>query len=323
MEQIAVTRSIVEAKALCEVIAQDYDLNAPIQCQLISKMLRTQDNDHYLVQSGNEKYVARVYQLGTHLQRRESDYLFELEWLMFLRDRGIPVSYPLPRRDKEYLGFVNAPEGKRYYALFSFAPGKSMVATDEEQLYTLGAYMAQIHIISNDFKTSHHRHQMDLPFLVDGPIQRLKAFWTDKQDEKLDILITSAEDAKDQIAELLRNEESTEDSWGPIGGDFHPYNTRFGPDGKPGFFNFDLCGFGWRVYDLAVVLLNAKLMEQSSDLTEALIAGYYSQRPLSHNEHAAIAPFLTIRRVWLTGTFSTIEGIAGYTFIAPAQLDLA
>lgn len=322
MEQIAVTRSIVEAKALSEVLARDYDLDAPISCQLISKMLRTQDNEHYLVMTANQKYVARVYQLGSHLQRKESDYLFELEWLAYLSDSGMPVSYPLPRRDGGCLGHVIAPEGKRYYALFSFAEGKPMVAVDEEQLYTLGGYMARIHLISNDFTSRQHRHQMDLPFLVDRPIERLKAFWADKREEKLDILITSAEDAKDQIISLLRNEEITTDSWGPIGGDFHPYNTRFTLGGDPGFFNFDLCGFGWRAYDLAVFILNAKLMKQSNDLTEAFFAGYYSQRPLSRNEHAAIAPFLTIRRVWLTGTFSTVEGIAGYTFIAPAQLDL-
>jgi len=322
MEHITVTRSIVEANALAEVIASEYDFASPVRCQLISKMLRTQDNDHYLVKAAGLKYVARVYQLGSHLQRRESDYLFELEWLMFLKERGMPVSYPIRRRDGEYLGFINAPEGNRRYALFSFAEGKPMAATNEEQLFTLGAYMASIHLVSNEFTSGHHRHQMDLPFLVDKPIERLKVFWADKQDEKLDILITSALDAKDQIDALLRNEESTEDGWGPIGGDFHPYNTRFAPDGEPSFFNFDLCGFGWRAYDLAVLLLNAKLMEQSNDLTEALIGGHYSQRPLSHNEHAAIAPFLTIRRIWLAGTFSTIEGIAGYTFIAPAQLDL-
>jgi Ser/Thr protein kinase RdoA (MazF antagonist) len=322
MEQIAVTRSIVDAKALAEVIGRDYAIITPIRCQLISKMLRTQDNDHYLVKTPKQKYIARVYQLGSHLSRRESDYLFELEWLVYLREKNIPVSYPLPRRDGDLLGHVIAPEGKRYYALFSFSEGKPMVTTDEEQLYTVGSYMARIHLASNDFTSGHQRQPMDLPFLVDRPIQRLKAFWEDKQDEKLDILINSAEDAKDQIDDLLRNEESTEDSWGPIGGDFHPYNTRFSREGEPSFFNFDLCGYSWRAYDLAVMLLNAKLMQQSNDFTEALFAGYYSQRPLSHNEHAAIAPFLTIRRVWLTGTFSTVEGIAGYTFIAPAQIDL-
>ncbi|HET6443315.1 MAG TPA: phosphotransferase [candidate division Zixibacteria bacterium] len=322
MEKIAVTRSIVDARAFGEVLARDYDFDSPIRCQLISKMLRTQDNDHYLVKTDDQKYVARIYQLGSHLQRTESDYLFELELLAFLSDSGIPVSYALPRSDGGFLGHVDAPEGKRYYALFSFAEGKPMVATDEEQLYTLGGFMARIHLVSNDFASGHHRHQMDLPFLVDRPIERLKAYWADKREEKLDILITSAEDARDQILSLLRNEQLTEDGWGPIGGDFHPYNTRFTLGGEAGFFNFDLCGFGWRAYDLAVFLLNAKLMKQSNDLTEAFFAGYYSQRPLSRNEHAAIAPFMTIRRVWLSGTFSTVEGMAGYTFIAPAQLDL-
>jgi Ser/Thr protein kinase RdoA (MazF antagonist) len=322
MEKIAVTRSIVDANALAKVVSRDYDIDAPIRCQLISKMLRTQDNDHYLVKTPKQKYVVRVYQLGTYLGREKSDYLFELDWLTFLRGRGIPVSYPIPRVDGTMLGHVHAPEGKRYYALFSFSEGKPMVTTNEEQLFTMGSYMARIHTASNEFHSDHHRQPMDLSFLADRPIDRLKAFWSDNKDEKLDILIASAEDAKDQIQDLLRNEESSEDSWGPIGGDFHPYNTRFTQDSQPGFFNFDLCGYGWRAYDIAVFLLNAKLMKQPAELSEDFFAGYYSQRPLSRNEHAAVAPFLTIRRVWLTGTFSTVEGIAGYTFIAPAQLDL-
>lgn len=322
METIEVTRSIVDSNALAGVIERDYLFDEPISCQLISKMLRTQDNDHYLVKSGDRKVVARVYQLGTHLQREESDYLYELAWLQYLREEGLPVSYPLRRRDGSYLGHVNAPEGKRYYALFSFAEGKPMVATDADQLYTMGSQMAQIHLASNAFKSEHHRQPMDLAFLVDRPLARLKAFWADRQDEKLDILTTSAEDAREEILTLLRNEETTEDSWGPIGGDFHPYNTRFTREGEPGYFNFDLCGPGWRAYDIAVFLLNADLIKQSSNLSEEFFSGYYSRRPLSRNEHAAIAPFLTIRRIWLTGTFSTVEGIAGYTFIAPAQLDL-
>jgi Ser/Thr protein kinase RdoA (MazF antagonist) len=52
-------------------------------------------------------------------------------------------------------------------------------------------------------------------------------------------------------------------------------------------------------------------------LSEAFFAGYYAVRPLSNNEHEAISPLLTIRRVWLTGTFSVVDGIVGHTFIAP------
>lgn len=322
MAQIAVTRSIIAASALGEVIAEDYDLAAPLSCKLISKMLRTQDNEHYLIQAGDTKYVARVYQLGEHLQRQESDYLYELDWLSFLKEKDQPVSYPIARRNGSYLGRVEAPEGHRYYALFSFAAGRPMVADDEDQLFALGNRMAQLHLASNDYRPAHERQAMGLKFLVDEPVARLKEFWTNENDTKREILLTSAEEARERIEALLRNEEETEDSWGPIGGDFHPYSTHFNRANEPTFFGFDLCGYGWRAYDIAVFLLNADLMRQPTDLSEAFFAGYYSARPLSRNEHEAVAPFLTIRRVWLTGTFSTVEGVAGYTFIGPAQLDL-
>jgi Ser/Thr protein kinase RdoA (MazF antagonist) len=321
VQEIAVTRSIVASDALAELIEADYDLNIPISCKLISKMLRTQDNDHYLVRCGEEKCIARVYQLGQHLGRSESDYLYELDWLNFLKGNGLPVSYPLPRRDGGYLGTLHAPEGNRYYALFSFAQGKPVSINNEDQLFAMGAMMAQIHLASNDYSTEYNRRPMDLAFLADEPVDRLKALWSGSKDDKLHIILNSAEEAKVEIEALLKNEEETEDSWGPIGGDFHPYNTHFDEQNRPTFFNFDLCGFGWRAYDIAVFLLNAELMQRSSRLSEAFFAGYYSVRPLSRNEHEAVAPFLTLRRVWLTGTFSTVEGAAGYTFIGPAQID--
>lgn len=321
MEQIAVIRSIIDAQALGEVVARDYPFEGSLTCRLISKTLRTQDNDHYLITVDDRKYVARIYQLGKYLNRDASDYLYELDWLEYLRSHQMPVAYPIPRTDGGSLGQISAPEGVRYYALFSFAEGTPMSAEDEDQLYIMGARMAQIHLISNDFKSQYHRQPMDLTFLVERPVERIKQFWGDSRDVKLDILLTSAEEANEEILSLLRNEEYTEDSWGPIGGDFHPVNTHFNDENEPVFFNFDLCGSGWRAYDIAVFLLNADLMNKPAHLSEAFFAGYYSVRPLSRNEHEAIAPFLTIRRVWLTGTFSTVEGVAGYTFIAPARLE--
>ena len=322
MAPIAVTRSIVAADALGEIIKQDYDLGATLNCKLISKMLRTQDNEHYLIRADGVKYVARVYQLGEHLQRQESDYLYELDWLNYLKAKNQPISYPIARRDGDFLGQIDAPEGRRYYAVFSYAPGIPMAADNEDQLFAMGRKMAQIHLVSNEYQPAYERHKMGLKFLVDEPLARLKEFWTKKQDTKLEILLTSAEEARVQIEVLLQNEEETEDGWGPIGGDFHPYNTHFDQANEPTFFSFDLCGNGWRAYDIAVFLLNADLMRRPSNLSEAFFAGYYAVRPLSRNEHEAIAPFLTIRRVWLTGTFSTVEGVAGYTFIGPAQLDI-
>lgn len=321
MNQIRVVRSFVAAEALAELIQADYNLTGPVRCQLFSKMLRTQDNDHYLVTTGRgEKYVVRVYQLGTRLNRKESDYLYEVDWLNFLHTAGLPVSYPISRTDGSLLGKLQAPEGVRYYALFSLAPGRPMSLTNEEQLFVMGREMARIHLASNDYEDKFERQPMNLEFLVDKPIERIKQYWDEDRAEDLEILMISAEEAKEEILALIANEQYTPDGWGPIGGDFHSGSVFFAEDNKPTFFNFDWCGHGWRAYDIAVFLFNTNLIHsRSPELSEAFFAGYYSQRQLSDNEHAAIAPFLTIRRIWQTGLFSMNDGLVGHTFIAPAH----
>lgn len=319
---IRVVRSFVDAKALAELIATEYDFNGPLACKLFSKMVRTQDNDHYLVTTSNgDRFVARIYQLGTRLQRQESDYLYELDWLNFLEKEGLPVSYPIARRDGRFLGQIVAPEGIRHYALFSLAQGTPMRTNDEEQLYIFGREMARIHVASNKYERKYDRRVLDLEFLVDKPVQRIKRYWDDEEvghNNELDLLLISAQEAKEDLLSLINNTAHTPDSWGPIGGDFDGRSVFFDDNNQPTFFNFDWCGTGWRAYDIAVFLHNSDLIHQRNpELAEAFFAGYYSQRPLSENEHQAIAPLLTIRRIWLTGWFMMNDGLAGHSFIAP------
>ncbi|MEZ4643976.1 MAG: phosphotransferase [Chloroflexota bacterium] len=185
----------------------EYEFKEPIQCRLFSKMLRTQDNDHYRVLVGDRKYALRVYQEGSHLLRQESDYEYELAWLDFLREQGLPVSYPIRRADGRFLNKVEAPEGTRYYALFSFAEGQPMNPRNENQLYALGAAMAKIHKVSNNFQTDYKRQEMNLEFLVDRPVARLQRIWGDRPERRrdLDLLVTSAAEAKEEILEIIRN----------------------------------------------------------------------------------------------------------------------
>lgn len=318
METIQVIRSFIAGDALAQVIARDYDLG-PVTCKLFSKTLRTQDNDHYrVVTEKGENFVARVYQHGKRLERQESDYQYELEWLHYLHQQTMPVSYPIARKDGTFLGSVLAPEGLRYFALFSLAKGQPMSLKNEEHLYLCGVKMAEIHLASNGFKTTSERKPMNLEFLVDKPVERMKRLWGNNRPDELDILVTSAADARAEFQTLLDNPHSTTDSWGTIGGDFHQHSVHFDDKNHPTFFNFDLCGPGWRAYDIATFLLNTNLMHNpSSRYSEDFFAGYYSVRPLSNNEHEAIAPFITLRRVWLTAWFTLNDGLVGHSFIAP------
>jgi Ser/Thr protein kinase RdoA (MazF antagonist) len=319
MSAIRIARSFIAADSLAELIQADYAFAPPVRCQLISKMLRTQDNDHYLVTTGQgQRYVARIYQNGDQLERQESDYLYELDWLQFLKGQGLPVAAPVARTDGRYLQAVQAPEGLRYVALFNRAEGVTMSLKNEEQLYAFGSKMAEIHVVSNQYQTNHARQSIDLAFLADQSIARLQKNWGGGRQDDLDMITEMAEQAKGEIEALVKNPEHTSDGWGPIGGDFHPNNVHFDEKGQPTFFNFDLCGYGWRAYDIATFLLTSNLLHEPPNFSEAFFAGYYSARPLSDNEHRAISPLMTLRRVWLTGYFSRTDGLIGHTFLASA-----
>lgn len=315
MRDVRIIRSFIAPDSLAEIINDEYLFDSPVACKLFSKLLRTQDNDHYQVKTDSQKYVARIYQPGARLLREESDYLFELDWLTFLRDKGCPVAFPIRRKDGGYLGKLNAPEGLRYYALFSFAPGEPMSIHDIDQLFRVGEKMARIHVASNEYKSIHGRQQADLAFLADRPLEKMKLFWDKNDFEDLEFLVASAEEARDEIQGLIGHQKDT-DAWGVIGGDFHNTNVHFDANGNLTFFNFDLCSYGWRAYDIATFLANTNLLHEPVQYSEAFFAGYYSVRPLTEAEHQSLQPFMTLRRIWLMGSFAVKDGAAGYTFMA-------
>ncbi len=314
MTTIRIARSFVAAESVAEVIAAEYDCPRPVSAKLFTKLLRTQDNDHYLVTTGDgTQYAFRIYQQGDRFHRAESDYLYELGWLAFLKGRGLPVSYPITRRDGGFLSRLDAPEGRRYYALFSLAHGDALSLKDAEQLYTLGETMARIHVASNDFATPHARKPIDMGFLRDRPLERINRTWTDDRIGNFDLVLAAAEEAREELKGLV--DKFPADGWGPIGGDFHQSSVYFDEVNRPTFFNFDLCGPGWRAYDIAAFLSNANLMHAPAERAEAFFAGYFAVRQLTDEEHAAVSPFLTVRRVWLMGAFAREDGLVGHTFM--------
>lgn len=318
MKKIKIERSFVSADALAELIQEEYGLAIKPSCKLFTKMLRTQDNDHYLVRLEDKKqYVARVYQKDRYMHREQSDYEFEMVWLAYLHEHHHRVGFPIKRADGGYVGALDAPEGLRYYALFHYVEGEEMPLTQPGLYFRLGQCMARIHLASAGFHTDLKRQPWDLEHLLDRPIERIKRNWGEKRAADFDLLLASADEARDQIMTLLEARQ-TPDVWGVIGGDFHTANTFVTPRQDLSFINFDLCGYGWFAYDIAVFLANTNLLNRPVELSEAFFGGYFSVRPLSDEEHESISAFMTLRRVWLTGAFAMGEGFAGHTFIASA-----
>jgi len=298
-QPLQVTHSLIAANSVSDLVTTAYDLVPPITCRLLS----ANANDHYLITSATNKYIFRIYHRDKYWLSSTAHYRFELDWLSYLHQQQLPVSYPLPQRDGDVLGVLAAPEGTRYYALFSFAPGTIRYPLTSEQSRILGMQIAQIHQASNDFTSGHPRHHFDLAFLLDDPIRRIRAFLHDSSPAHMQVIERAAEEVRTQFTELT----PTHDTYGVIGGDFHGYNNHFTDDNTVTLFDFELCGYGWRAYDLAVFLWNVRGGNAPLELWNALVQEYQTIRPLTEAELAAIPAFVYARHIWLMGVHTTVR----------------
>src|SRR6185295_10539869 len=122
-------------------------------------------NDTFLVNTHGPKYILRAYRAGW---RSLSEILYELEALLYLQREGVSVSAPIARKDGTFVGSVLAPEGVRYLALFTYAPGKELTYDEEgADSYRYGSATAKIHAATDTFQTSHKRFALNLEHLLD------------------------------------------------------------------------------------------------------------------------------------------------------------
>src|SRR6266487_5890544 len=106
-QSLQVHHSLIAADALIDIVERAYDLEPPITCRLFS----SNSNDHYLITSSTAKAMLRIYHHDHYWLPTVQHYHFELDWLAYLHQQHLPVSYPLPQRNGARLGALLAPEG--------------------------------------------------------------------------------------------------------------------------------------------------------------------------------------------------------------------
>jgi Ser/Thr protein kinase RdoA (MazF antagonist) len=94
-------------------------------------------------------------------------------------------------------------------------------------------------------------------------------------------------------------------SFGLIHADLHLGNALFWRGGVR-VIDFDDCGFGYLLYDIAVALWELRYRNDYEDFRSALVGGYTQHRPLPPGGLAHLDDFIATREVtiglWFTGT---------------------
>jgi Ser/Thr protein kinase RdoA (MazF antagonist) len=245
----------------------------------------------YLIQSDTAQYILKV---SHHHWRSGEDIGFELELLDFLRQSGLPVAYPLTTKDQGLSVEIDAPEGKRYAALFNYAPGKIPLGDfSVKQSHNLGKTLAKIHQAGLNFKTNYQRQNLNLEYLLDRSLAAIAPFLECRNGDLHYLLDESL-----KIKERLQNLPQSIPFWTICWGDPHSGNTHFLSEERFTIFDFDQCGYGWRAFDLAKFLHISLRAGISKQVREAFVDGYQTIQELSAIEQSCLQPLTQTAHIW-------------------------
>ncbi len=301
---IAVIHSIPDGAALITAVLSEYSIQQPHSCKLYKRGL----NDTYLVETEVDNYILRVYRRSWH-NKEEID--FELELLAFLHQQKQPVAYPIARKDGSFTTEVFAPEGVRYASAFSYAPGYAVnQKLDHKQSYILGEVLAKIHQTLNNFQSSFSRPLLNCEYLLDWAIEKIKSIYQHRE-KNINDLQKQAEIIKNQLSEIKLPSSAPE--YGICVGDVHSGNAHFNKHNQPTLFDFDQCGYGWRVFDIAKFLHVAMKMKIDVTVRNSFIEGYQAIRQLSAAEIISIPMFVKAAHIWVMGiSANAVDDVLAY-----------
>ncbi|NEZ61457.1 hypothetical protein D0962_01480 [Leptolyngbyaceae cyanobacterium CCMR0082] len=285
---IKATYSTLSSSELLSKVAPQYKMPNPVSCEFWHRGL----NDTYKLSSEKDDFILRVYR---HNWRTRSEIEFELAALMHLHKQGAAVAIPIERKQGGFITPIMAPEGERHVIITQFAQGNILKFNDPKDVTLLGQAVAEIHSCSSGFESNASRYTLDLKHLIDEPLVKIQPYLAERPSdwEFLSELANS-------LFTIINATEVDKLDYGFCHGDVHGENAHE-HGGKVTHFDFDCCGLGWRVYDLATFRWVIRLLGKEDALWSSFLEGYRSKREISDLDLSLIEPFIAIRDIWFFG----------------------
>jgi Ser/Thr protein kinase RdoA (MazF antagonist) len=298
--------STLSPQTLIEEILPGYGIGGVRECKFYSGGF----NHTYRVKMvAGETYYLRAYRPQW---RALEDILYELDVLEHLERKGFPAARPVLYKDNRSYCAVEAPEGRRYLALFTEAPGVEVSYAQEPSIFArhYGQAVALMHNSLDDFSSPHHRFQLDLDYFTLQPLRTIQPFLS-HHPKDWEYVQHFAATLRKRILELP--EEALEKGF--CHGDLQGYHANLASDGTLTFFDFDCSGYGYRAYDLAVFLWCCRLQDAVQTRWEAFLSGYQEKRTLQELDVSAAPLFACARYLWHMGVHTQNSPDWGIDFL--------
>jgi Ser/Thr protein kinase RdoA (MazF antagonist) len=241
------------------------------------KLLTHLENTTFRVDARGRRYLLRIHRVSgspVHPPRSLADVTSEMAWLDALR-HGAQLAVPeaVPTIDG---GMVAVVEGEglpspRLCALFHWAKGRFLDASlTPSHLERVGELSAQLHNHAQDFLPPRAFRR----WRVGDPSDGVRAWVSEVVGEHLGSDASAIADAAMRAVQEVRRELGVgPEAFGLIHADLHQENYLF--DGAAiRAIDFDDCGWGHYLYDLAVTVSELSGRPDYDDLRAGLLRGY-------------------------------------------------
>ena len=256
------------------------------------------ENTTYRVDAVDENGQKQIYmlRLARHDYHQDDAIHSELLWLDKLaQDPHINAPVAIPTKQGDYITRVEA-KGIPYSPraiLFHWVKGRFHFRHNARSLYRTGKLIAQLHNHTAQWElpSGFQRLQWDANGLI-GP----QASWGSIDALKNDLSPETFErlmEGREVVLEKLLSLEKSKDHFGLIHADLHTGNVVH-HNGQACPFDFDDCGMGYHLYDIAIAL---GLRTNKAELVKACVKGYRSVRPLSDDLLEFLPAFVAARRL--------------------------
>jgi Ser/Thr protein kinase RdoA (MazF antagonist) len=287
-----VRHSLFDPQSLGHLLTQKYGLNSllgdegpgSVSVQFYSRS----SNDIYKVIAGEQAFMLRVSPYGSRVDYVEG----EVDLLHGLAKTALSAPRPIKTIDDSYVWLLEAPEGRRVAVLFEYLAGVPVRwAVDASASRALGRACARLHDWADQEDIRYKRPTIGPESLLDVSMERL---------EHLDVLGADEFEWVKSLVDMLRphlaalGQEAP--AYGLCHGDIHHANALL-HNGAIALLDFDVCGYGYRVYDLATY----KASVWNEALQTAFLAGYETVRKISEAESQVMPYFVAARQIWVLG----------------------
>jgi homoserine kinase type II len=240
-------------------------------------------NSNYLIFMPHSKYILTIFE---HNSIEELPFYVDL--MTYLANENFLSPRPIENNSGQALDILK----EKPALMVSFLDGIEVAIRDSKSCYSVGKYLAKLHLITNNFPQS-NKNTRGLSWMSDIYLNLKK--YLSLEDQKIIELEINYHKKIDKV-ELPE---------GIIHGDLFRDNVLFLNDKVSGFIDFYYACNDKFIYDIAIAM-NDWCIDEDGKINKLMyldfIKGYQSERELTDNEHKYLNAALRLAalRFWLS-----------------------